>query len=111
MLFSEPIFAVHWIPFFEELFTDFSGGKQFTKLDLAQAHHQMPLSDSSKPLTTINTHEGLFQYNRMSFGISSAPEVFHLLKRHTHVTAYLDYIVITGTAEEEHLHNLKEMLC
>ena len=61
--------------------------------------------------TTINTLEGLFQYNRMPFGILSAPEVFHLLKRLAHVTAYLDDTVITGTAEEEHLHNLKEMLC
>ena len=91
------------LPKIEELITDLSGGKQFTKLDLAQAYLQLPLSDSSKPLTTINTHKGLFQYNRMPFGISSAPAVFQR-------TAYLDDIVITGTTEEEHLRNLEEVL-
>ena len=60
------------LPKIEELFTDLSGGKQF----LAQAYLQLPLSDSSKPLTTIDTHKGLFQYNRMPYGISSSPAVF-----------------------------------
>ena len=51
----------------------------------------------------------------MPFGILSAPTIFHrtmgnLLKGLTHVTAYLDDIVITGTTEEEHLCNLKEVL-
>ena len=103
------------LPKIEELFTDLSGGKQFTKLDLAQAYLQLPLSDSSKALTTINTQKGLFQFNRMPFGISSAPAVFqrtmdNLLKGLNHVTAYLDDIVVTGTSEEEHLHNLEKLL-
>ena len=64
------------LPKIEDLFTDLSGGKTFTKLDLAQAYLQLPLSEDSKPLTTINTHRGLYQYNRMPFGISSAPSIF-----------------------------------
>ena len=51
------------LPKIEDLFTDLSGGKTFTKLDLAQAYLQLPLSEDSKPLTTINTHHGLYQYN------------------------------------------------
>ena len=106
---------VYPLPIIEELFNDLSGGKQFTKLDLAQAYLQLPLSDSSKPLTTINTHKGLFQFNRMPFGISSAPAIFqrtmdNLLKGLTHVTVYLDDIVVTGSTEEEHLRNLEEVL-
>ena len=59
------------LPKIEELFTALAGGKMFSKLDL-----QLPLEEASKPLTTINTHKGLFQYNCMPFGISFTPAVF-----------------------------------
>ena len=52
------------IPRVEHLFASMSGGKYFSKLDLSQAYLQIPLDDSSKELVTINTHKGLFRYNR-----------------------------------------------
>ena len=45
-------------------------------MDLAHAYMQVPLEDTSKALTTINTHKGLYQYNRLPFGISSVPAIF-----------------------------------
>lgn len=33
----------------------------------------MELEESSKKYLTINTHKGLFQYNRLVFGVASAP--------------------------------------
>ena len=68
-----------------------------------------------KPLTTISTHKGLFQYTRLPFGISSAPAIFQrtmdsLLKGLKHVTAYIDDIVVTGSDDEEHIRNLDEVL-
>ena len=53
------------IPRIEELFSTLAGGKIFSKLDMSQAYCQLPLNDESKPLTTINTQKGLFQYNRL----------------------------------------------
>ena len=64
------------LPKVEDLFVAMSGGKGFTKLDMSQAYLQLPLDDSSKELVTINTHRGLFQYNRFPFGVSAAPAVF-----------------------------------
>lgn len=64
------------LPRVEDLFTAMSGGKMFSKLDMSQAYLQLPLDDSSKELVTINTHKGLFRYNRLPFGVSSAPAVF-----------------------------------
>lgn len=103
------------LPKIDEIFANLSGGQVFTKLDLAQAYLQLPLGESSKPLTTINTHKGLYQYNRMAFGISSAPAIFQrtiesLLKGLNHVTAYLDDIIVTGSNETEHLNNLEQVL-
>ena len=53
------------LPRVDELFADLAGGKYFTKLDMSNAYLQLPLSDQSKQLVTINTHKGLFQYNRL----------------------------------------------
>ena len=81
----------------EDLFADLAGGKVFSKLDLAHAYQQIGLDNASKKLTTINTHRGLFQYNRLPFGISSAPSIFQrtlesLLAGLAKVSIYLDDI-------------------
>ncbi len=64
------------LPRVDDLFTAMSGGKLFTKLDLSHAYQQLPLAEESKKYTTINTTKGLFQYERLPFGISSAPAIF-----------------------------------
>ena len=103
------------LPRVEDLFATLSGGESFTKLDLAHAYLQMHLDEDSKKLTTVNTHKGLFQYNRLPFGVSSAPAVFqrtmeNLLKNIPGVCVYLDDDLITGKTGTEHLHNLSEVL-
>lgn len=46
------------------------------KLDLRNAYQQVELDEASKKLVTINTQQGLFQYNRLPFGVAWAPTVF-----------------------------------
>ena len=92
-----------------------SGGKVFTKLDMSQAYLQLPLDDNSKELVTINTHKGLFQYNRLPFGVSAAPAVFQrcmesLLQGCAGVSIYLDDILVTGSTMEDHLVKLDKVL-
>ena len=106
---------VYPLPRVEDLFATLAGGKAFTKLDLAQAYQQIPLEESSKQYVTINTHKGLFRYNRLPFGVSAAPSIFqrimeNLLQGIPHVSIYLDDILITGTTETEHLNTLDEVL-
>ena len=57
-----------------------AGGKRFSKLDLRQAYHQMEVTEESKEFVTINSHKGLFQYNRLVFGISSSPVIWQRAK-------------------------------
>ena len=57
---------------------------------------------------TINTHQSLYQFTRIPFGISSAPAIFQrLMDKILHglsgVICYIDDILITGKNEEEHL--------
>ena len=64
------------LPRIEDIFASLTGGKSFSKLDMAHAYQQIPVEESSKKLMMINTQKGLFQYNRLPFGISSAPSIF-----------------------------------
>ena len=89
--------------------------QDFSKLDLQQVYLQLVLEDRSKQYTVINTHHGLFQYNRLPFGVSSAPGMFQramdsLLQGMAHVAAYMDDILVTGESEQEHLQNLDSVL-
>ena len=61
------------IPKIEDLFATLAHGKTFTKLDMSQAYQQLLLDEDSKKCVVINTHRDLFRYNRLPFGISSAP--------------------------------------
>ena len=103
------------LPRIDDLFASLAGGTCFSKLDLAHAYHQIPLDEASKKYATINTHKGLYRYNRLPFGISSAPSIFqrtieNILQDTAGVAVYIDDILITGKDDAEHLQNLDKVL-
>ena len=103
------------LPRVEELFASLAGGQQFSKLDLSQAYHQLELTEESQPVLTVNTHKGLYQYQRLPFGVASAPAIFqrtmeNVLQGIPNVCAYLDDILISGPTTSAHLKNLEEVL-
>ena len=106
---------IYPLPRVEDLFANLSGGKYFSKLDLTSAYSQLPLEEDSRQFVTINTHKGLFRYNRLPFGVASAPAIFQrtmetLLQGFKGVSVFIDDILITGATLEEHLQNLERVL-
>lgn len=94
-----------------ELFVALNGGVLFSKIDFSDAYLQVPLDESSKSLLVINTHKGLFRFNRLPFGVSSAPSIFQKLMDQIFsgvagVVCYLDDIIVTGSTYIDHLRNL-----
>ena len=84
-----------------------SGGTVYTKLEMSQAYQQLQLDEDSIRFTVINTHNGLFTYNRLPFGISSAPAIFQrvmesLLQDISNVAVYIDVILVAGKSHAEH---------
>ena len=82
---------------------------------MSQAYAQLELDEDSKEFTVINTQKGLFKYNRLCFGISSAPGIFQremerLFRNYPGVFCYLDDILISASNLEEHNSRVNEVL-
>ena len=64
------------LPGADELFQKMQGGKLFSNLGLKTAYLQMELDETSKKYLIVNTEDGLKQFNRMPYGITSCPAIF-----------------------------------
>ncbi|EFO91976.1 hypothetical protein CRE_11440 [Caenorhabditis remanei] len=97
----------HPLPTSDDIFAKLNGGNFFTQIDLAEAYLQVEMDPDSQKLLVINTHLGLFTYNRLPFGVKSAPGIFQqimdtMLNGLEGVSTYLDDIIICGSTIEEH---------
>ena len=102
----------------DELIHDLNGATVFSKLDLSSGYHQLELHPSSRYITTFRTHNGLYRYKRLNFGISSGSEIFQEHVRnvisHIELTRNIsDYVIIYGkggNAQEMHDKALADIL-
>ena len=102
---------VHPIPKVDETLAHLAGAKIFSKLDANSGFWQIPLSDDSRLLTTFVTPNGRYCFNKLPFGISSAPELFqkkmqHILEGLKGVLCHMDDVLIFGSNKDEHDKNL-----
>lgn len=103
------------LPHIDELLNSLSGASHFSKLDLASAYYQVRLDPKSRDLTAFITHEGLFRFTRVCFGLASAPAAFqkimsNILKDCKGVQFYLDDVIVYGSSQQEHDENLHTVL-
>ena len=73
---------------------------------------QIELDDESKHFLVINTHKGLYRFNRLPYGVASAPAIFQkvmdqVLQGLPGVVCYIDDILVTGRTDMEHMRNLE----
>ena len=71
----------------------------------------MEVCEDSRQYLTISTPNGLFQQNRLVYGITTAPAIWQnaiekVLQGLPGVKVYLDNILVSGKTEVEHLNNL-----
>ena len=64
------------LPRIEDILSSLSEGEKFMKLDLRRAYLHMEMSEESNKYLTINIHKGLYQFNRLVFGVASAPAIW-----------------------------------
>ncbi|KAL7880825.1 hypothetical protein SRHO_G00030790 [Serrasalmus rhombeus] len=105
----------HPLPSVEHTLGQLAGARVFSKLDANSGFWQIPLSKESSLLTTFITPFGRYCYNRLCFGISSAPE--HFQKRMTQlleglegVLCQMDDVLIWGATQQQHDERLRATL-
>lgn len=99
------------LPRIDDLYASLGGGKAFTVLDLKQAYLQTELDEGSKQYMTVNTHKDLYQYERLPYGLATAPAIWQKSMDQTlqgipGCQVYLDDIIVTGRSTSEHLKTL-----
>ena len=87
--------------------------KVFSKIDLREAYLQIPVEENSSKLLCINTHRGLYKFDRLVFGIKVAPAIFQqvmdtMLDGFNFTFAYLD-IVISSKTKQLHRKHLNKV--
>ena len=105
----------HPIPTVDEVLQELNQGTVFSKLDVKWAFHQIELKEESRGITTFATHQGLYRYKRLMFGISCAPEMYQrviqqFLQDCEGAQNLYDDIVVHGATKEEHDERLKVVL-
>ena len=103
------------IPTVDEVLEEMNGSTVFTKLDMNMGFHQIELEEESRDITTFSAGDSLFRYNRLRFGVNSAPEQYQNIVRQTiadcpGATNIADDIVVHGKTTEEHDRNLITLL-
>lgn len=102
------------VPKIDDLFSDLAGKVFFTKLNLSQAYNQLVLDERSREYTVVNTHRGLFKYNRLVYGLASSPGIFQklmvsLFDGLPDVMVFYDDILIKSKCLKEHLRTLEHV--
>ncbi len=103
------------LPHMEEMFANLCGATEFSTLDLQTAYHQVTLPEDSRNLIAFITHDGLFSFKRVPYGLASAPSCFQrmmseILKGQSGAHCYLDGIMVAAATLKEHDENLQAVL-
>ena len=99
----------------EECFQPLAGGQKFTRLDIRQAYNNLILPERDRLLTTINTHLGLFAWNKLPYGVKVGTAIFQEridedLWGIPLAAWRVDDIICTGRNDEEHLNVLTQIV-
>jgi len=67
------------MPTIDEAFAKSAPAHTLSKIDLVKAYKQTPICDMTSKLCTIKTHQGLYKFKRLPFGINVAAIRFERL--------------------------------
>ncbi|XP_063075849.1 uncharacterized protein LOC134465891 isoform X1 [Engraulis encrasicolus] len=104
------------LPRVEESLTSLKKAEWYSTLDLASGYWQVEVHPSDKEKTAFATPVGLYQFERMPFGLCNAPATFQRLmqrclggKVHDFLLIYLDDVILYSPDFDSHLDHLEQV--
>ena len=103
------------LPKFEDVVDTLGEAKAqiFSVIDLASGFYQIPLEESTKHKSAFITHQGVFQFKRLPFGLMNSPISFQSLMTKvlqsllwSTALVYIDDVIIFSKSFAQHLHDL-----
>ena len=101
------------LPRINDLLDQLGESKFFSTLDLKSGYWQIRISADSQEKTAFITHQGLYQFKVMPFGVTNAPAVFQRLMQQVltglqtssgndFVSVYLDDVIVFSETLQDH---------
>lgn len=106
------------LPHIEDVFDTIGQNKAaiFSTLDCASGFWQIPLDKRTAHKTAFVTHQGVYQFKRLPFGMMNAPSVFAMVMNHIlrnlstkYAMVYVDDILVFSKDFTQHLQHLSEI--
>ena len=106
----------HPLPRINDMLDVFTGSKWFTSLDMASGYWQVEMEEKDIEKTAFITHEGLYEFVVMPFGLCNAPATFQRMMHevlgeliYTKAPVYIDDVNVHSKTFEQHLKDLQEV--
>jgi len=106
----------HPLPRITEALDALGGAQWFSTLDLRSGYWQISMSDDSKEKTAFITHNGLYEFNVLPFGLCNSPATFQRLMTHALrglewdiCLVYIDDLIIFSRTFDAHLLHLEKV--
>ena len=102
------------MPRIDEALDALGNAKYFSTLDLTSGYWQVKVAQKDRPKTAFTTPMGLFECNRMPFGLQNAPATFQRLmtsclgdQHFESLLIYLDDVIVFSSTFDQHLDRLR----
>ena len=105
------------LPLVDEMLDRLSGAKVFSKIDVRDAYHRIPIREGDEWKTAFRTRYGHFEYLVMPFGLANAPATFQAYIHRALsglvdviCIVYLDDVLVYSQNEKDHWKHVREVL-
>ena len=103
----------HPVPRVDDCIDQIGHAKYVSKFDMLKGYWQVPLTEErANEIAAFVTHDGLYQFRVMAFGMKNAPSIFTRLMNKVigylpNCVVYIDYVVLYHDTFSEHVQGIR----